>query len=228
MRAAARLLLWVAFVCCIGSSSAQLDRVLRAAVAHGRLSGLHAAKPAMATWTLYRRVCERHPVLSNFGTLGLLGLCGDVLQQSMEGATRTTYDLQRTARFVLFRIGFVAPLYTVWYPWLEKLPFARGSPAAKVLMDCFVSTPLQHAVLFSTQTMLYDGLGPRDAVERCASVMPRSLPASWVFWIPVQCFTFTAVPPAMRVTWISSVSLVWNAILSGMNHASSVKSDSAR
>jgi hypothetical protein len=220
MRCALRLLL-VVFLCSVGGTCAQLDRVLRAAVAHGRLSSLQAAKPAMASWTLYRRACERHPVLSNFGTLGLLGLCGDVLQQSIEGATRASYDAQRTARFVFFRIGFVAPLYTVWYPWLERLPFTKGSPAAKVVMDCFVSTPLQHAVLFSTQAMLYDGLSARDAVDRCSSVMPRSLPASWAFWIPVQCFTFTAIPPAMRVTWISSVSLIWNAVLSGMNHASS-------
>jgi hypothetical protein len=221
MRSAARLLLVVAAACSLGSAHAQLDRVLRAAVAHGRLSGKYVAKPAMASFTFYRRVCERYPALSNFGTLGLLGLCGDALQQSIEGATRATYDVQRTARFVLFRIAFVAPLYSVWYPWLERFQFTKNSPAAKVFMDCFVSTPLQHAALFSTQAVLYDGLHARDALERCATVMPRSLPASWAFWIPVQALTFTAVPPPMRVTFISAVALVWNAVLSGINHASS-------
>lgn len=168
---------------------------------------------------VYERACQRYPFLVNGATIGILGIIGDVVQQTLEGAAATGYDLHRTLQFTAFKVGFVAPMYSIWYPWLERLRLHQMyAPLIKVLLGASVLTPLQHSVLFSSHA-IFDGASLQEAVERTAKVLPKSVPTSWGFWIPVQFITFTAIAPPLRIAWVSTVSLVWNVILSGFNGA---------
>lgn len=173
-----------------------------------------------AALKVYERACQRYPFLVNGATIGVLGIAGDVVQQTIEGAFATGYDLHRTLQFTAFKVCFVAPIYSIWYPWLESLRLHQMyAPVIKVVLGATLLTPLQHSVLFSSHA-LFDGASVAEAVERTVKVLPKSVPTSWGFWIPVQFITFTAIAPPLRIAWVSTVSLFWNVILSGFNGSS--------
>lgn len=164
---------------------------------------------------VYERACQRYPFLVNGATIGVLGVVGDVVQQTIEGAAATGYDFHRTLQFAAFKVGFVAPMYSIWYPWLESLRLHQAlAPLIKVMLGATILTPMQHSVLFSSHA-IFDGASMSEAVERTAKMLPKSVPTSWGFWIPVQFVTFTAIAPPLRIAWVSTVSLIWNVILSG-------------
>ena len=100
----------------------------------------------------------------------------------------------------------------------ESTKHQAFAPLIKVMLGATVLTPMQHSVLFSSHA-LFDGASISEAVERTAKMLPKSVPTSWGFWIPVQFVTFTAIAPPLRIAWVSTVSLIWNVILSGFNGA---------
>jgi len=162
----------------------------------------------------YGELCRRHPFAANVLVIGGLAVVGDSIMQHLEGER----DAIRLARFTAFRVGYTAPFYTVWYRLLSlavpaSLPIASAA-VIKTCADCFISTPLQHMALFSSQAV-FEGRA-HEALDRCATMMPRSLPASWCFWGPCQLITFSCVPAHLRVTFINLVSLSWNVVLSGL------------
>lgn len=149
-------------------------------------------------------------------------MVGDLLMQCLEqGSLLNGYNLRRTLRFLLFRICFAVPTYTYWLRLLEALPAARVpllAAATRAFADCGLYTPFYHLVFFATMHV-WEGGTLEAGYARAFAMLPTSVPASWSFWIPVQMLTFSVVPSYMRLTFVNSVSLLWNAVMSGLNQA---------
>ena len=190
------------------------SRVLR--LRGGDLSGPFRSKQL---WRLYTQLSRQQPMLFNVVTVGALGVAGDALMQQLEGCDKI--DKERIARFAAFQMVFRAPYYTMWYRMLElavpAYPPARAI-ALKTAADLLISTPFQHAVFFSAQAVM-EGRSD-EALTRCVETLPRSVPTSWAFWGPTQLITFGMVPQHLRVAFVNTVSVAWNAILSGFNSGS--------
>ena len=177
----------------------------------------------------YLSLCETRPIVSNMVTGGILACMGDALMQGIEQQTamrqpgdtgKHEYDMARTARFLLFRVALVAPLYTMWLSTLEALPLAHLPPIQKAAvmgaMDLLLFSPPLHCTFFASQA-LWEGEDAAEAFQRCASMLPKTLPVSWCFWAPTQLITFSVVPPPLRVAFVNSASLAWNTVMSSFN-----------
>ena len=60
----------------------------------------------------YSKSLERRPLLTKVATATLLGLMGDVLAQTIQGAASLDFD--RLGKFVFMQAAFVAPILHVW------------------------------------------------------------------------------------------------------------------
>lgn len=192
-----------------------------------RMSALLATQAAHKT-------ALQHPVVRNMAVGGVLGIMGDGIMQAVEarGAGSSSedragsYDARRALRFVLFRVAFTIPLYTLWLAVLENNitpslvavagQSAFGLASMKMVCDCLMFTPAFHATFFTAMALL-EGCDASEAIARTAQTLPRSLPASWSFWAPAQLVTFGLVPSHMRVNFVNLLSLSWNACMSGLN-----------
>lgn len=89
---------------------------------------------------------------------------------------------------------------------------------AKVLTDQFVLTPLiclPVAYIFKALAFRY-GIG--EALRRYVTDAKRDLLIKyWLLWGPVQCLTFSVVPPQWRIPFIACVSFVWTFLLSSIS-----------
>ena len=178
-------------------------------------------------WRMYTRLCKSQPTLANAVTVGTVALLGDLIMQSLEivSGASAGWDARRCVRFVTIRTAITTTLYT---PWLRALDLTvRGLPplttgVIKAVLDCAIYTPLYHVTLFSSVALM-EGRPWDEAMARCVATLPRSLPASWSFWLPTQTITFSLVPSHLRVTFINAVSLVWNSIMSGLSHATATQ-----
>ena len=120
-----------------------------------------------------------HPLVKNSCISAVFAILGDSLMQRVEGKTLETWDWSRLARFVAFRAVFHTPVYTVWIAKLEKLPF-HGYKAigAKVLADSIIFTTAFQVTTF-TYMAVAEGKSVTQGLERAATVMTTSVPASW-------------------------------------------------
>lgn len=81
----------------------------------------------------------------------------------------------------------------------------------KVLLDAFLWTPVQQVIFFLVIAGM-EGRSLGEGWRRCMLMLPRTLPASWAFWMPVQFLTYGVFQPRHRVVWCNCVSLVWNIV----------------
>ena len=125
----------------------------------------------------------------------------------------------RTLRFVAFRVAIVAPLYTAWVAALSALPLSRPPLQTAIIrsaLDNIIFSPPLHVAFFTTMAW-WEGSDAEEALYRSVMMLPRSLPASWTFWVPTQILTYGLVPAHMRVAFVQATSLAWNSIMSGFN-----------
>jgi hypothetical protein len=185
----------------------------------------HSAGPAInalrlrggnqqSLWEKYAAFSERHPFESNMVTCGAIAVGGDAFMQLID--QRSSYDYLRTVRFVSYRLCVVIPLYTAWMAVLNKAslpgPPLQQAATKAVLDNLLFSPPAQ--LLFYTWMALLEGQNAKVALQRCASMMPVSLPASWMFWGPTQFVCFALIPPHLRVAYVQAAGFIWNIFLS--------------
>ena len=127
------------------------------------------------------------------------------------------WDGLRTLRFSAFRCLVFSPLYVGWITLLERITLPRHSAVmAKTLLDSLVWTPTFHSI-FYTWMAVTEGMSLREACARTWRMLPTTVPASWVFWMPVQAVNFWFVPVHLRVTLVNVISAGWSAVMSGFN-----------
>lgn len=166
-------------------------------------------------------------VLMQCAVVAVLASLGDVIAQSCEGASVSELDAGRLVRFVAFRACLGTPIYLVWLRWLERAAIAAVGGSAtkqaafKVALDQTFYTPMYQVVFYLTLAAA-EGQPLRVGWRRCYRILPRSLPASWAFWIPVQAVNFWAVPLRGRVVFVNLFALVWSVFLSSFNQSARV------
>ena len=132
---------------------------------------------------------------------------------------RGAFSWQRTFAFFLY--GGLYQGCAQYYIFNELYPvwFGEGTDlqtvATKVCVDQFLLTPflcLPVAYLVKAVVFRYS---LAEGLSRYVADAKRDLLLKyWVLWGPVQCLTFSVVPPQWRVPFIALVSFFWLIILS--------------
>lgn len=104
-------------------------------------------------------------------------------------------------------------LYPVWFGEGTDV----GTILIKVCFDQFVLTPFLCLPICYLVKALVFSYPLREGLERYIADAKRDLLIKyWVLWGPVQCLTFSVVPPQWRVPFIALVSFFWLLILSSI------------
>jgi len=174
---------------------------------------------------LLRVMRLRHAVRSA-ATAAVVGSVGDVLMQMIErrntlnaapNGKQVPIDTTRTVRLATYRM-FQAPFVdAVWRTFDERIPFGGAAGViAKVVADQALLMPPSLVLFFLSQGAM-EGL----AAEQCvARVRASWLPSAMVclpYWCVMHLFTFSVVPPNLRIAWSSTAAVGWNAALSMQN-----------
>jgi len=166
----------------------------------------------------FAAIARRHPLSTQVATGGVIAALGDqLMQRSLEGSKSRDLDWERTARFVAIRIAVVTPCYFGWISLLERVTLTgKKGVFAKVALDSLVWTPSFQCTFFLCMGLL-EGFTIQEGCDRAAQTVPMTMPASWLFWIPLQTINFWLIPIHYRVTWVNGCSVVWTTLMSGFN-----------
>lgn len=170
----------------------------------------------------YGRASATQPLLVQSSTAGAIAATGDLLMQQIESRQSADgprrLDLQRTGRIALFRLAIFGPGYSLWMRLLERVTLSSQSRtvAAKTVLDQLVWTPPSLSLFYVTMAAL-EGRSLADGVARARRMLWPTLQVNWPVWSCVHLLTFSVVPPAFRIAWVSTVHVVWNAFVSGLN-----------
>lgn len=98
------------------------------------------------------------------------------------------------------------------YKWLDRvLPgTAKKTIVKKLLLDQFLMTPPLLGLFFTGMSIMEM---QEDPLEECRNKFLPTFARSCLFWLPAQTVNFLLVPPALRVTYIGTCSLIWANIL---------------
>mmetsp|Transcript_60275 Transcript_60275/g.123831 ORF Transcript_60275/g.123831 Transcript_60275/m.123831 type:complete len:274 (+) Transcript_60275:81-902(+) len=145
----------------------------------------------------------------------------DIARTGLDPVMIGAYDLGRTTRLAMFGAMIGAPICHVWFPVLESAVPLRGrgfdlgrSIATRVIVDQVVTSPI-NAGLFLGWTSYWENMSTQGIGAKLKKSLPVLLPMSALVWMPVNTITFSVIPDQWRVLWIGSVSILWNALLSG-------------
>ena len=89
----------------------------------------------------------------------------------------------------------------------------------KACADSFVATPLLGIpIYYACKPMIEDGVWrPMAGLREYAAIFSDFYLKPAMVWVPAHLLTFSVVPPAFRIAWVSTVHVVWNAFVSGLN-----------
>jgi len=187
----------------------------------------------------YARSNTERPFVTRALTTGFLAGMGDVMAQFVQrdvtrsrnsireggGSSRESqpwYDPQRT--LVMASWGTIAsgPFNHFWYMWLDRsiaLPRLAHSVGLKIVLDHVVYFPV--LVGFFAWTDFFRGRAESasDAVVSAVfneQLMPL-MRANVVAWTGVHMLTFTMIPAAYHVLWVSVASLFWSGYCSSVS-----------
>lgn len=145
----------------------------------------------------------RNPHLTRCGLLAALASISDLIAQFLEGSLFLAIDLARVLRFAAFRSAIAAPILQLWHTRLDwfvaSLPVdgAAAKIAIKTALDQAFYTPF-YQTLFYLSLALAEGQPLHEGRRRVLQMLPRTLPASWLFWLPIMAFVFAVVPLRWR------------------------------
>ena len=174
----------------------------------------------------YGRANASRPIAVQSATAGVIASAGDVLMQLIEGHQREKpLDLSRTGRIAAFRLAIFGPSYSLWMRALERTVVVSSTARAvvfKTLLDQLVWTPPSLSLFYVTMARL-EGQPLATGVDRARRMLWPTLRVNWPFWCCVHVLTFSVVPPALRMAWVSTVQVGWNAFVSGLNETARLR-----
>lgn len=145
-------------------------------------------------------------------TASILFGTGDAIAQTAvekKSPFKGNYDYFRTLRLGLYGGAIFAPIMSVWFKTLEKVPGKPGSLGnvlGKVAADQALAAPNMLA-LFFTATTLMGGGSTGDVKKKLEDSYWDTLKTSWMVWIPVQGINMAFVPVQQRLLFVNVVSL---------------------
>jgi len=157
-------------------------------------------------------------MFGNILTSAVLFATGDVIAQQLIEKKGDKHDFGRTARIVTWAGGIYAPLVTVWFRTLERIPIKSKWPGALVRtgLDQFAFAPFILTGFFTVMTLL-EGKDMNAVKKKWNEAFVPTLQANWGLFIPVQILNMGLVPLQYRLLVINGVNIPWNAFLSLQN-----------
>ena len=179
------------------------------------------------SWYLHK--LEQRPILTkSISSMFLVG-AGDAITQTFVHP-QSTYDYVRTAKMASYGLIMIGPTLHLWYKVLDRY-VARKYPAnyvqtkrektmnaiRQMVVDQTLFAPLA-LVQFLGYMGLIEGKPIQSIVDKLKVDMMPTLVANWYLWPAVQMINFALIPLQYRVLFVNSVSIVWNAYLSHVQH----------
>lgn len=139
----------------------------------------------------------------------LFGTGDAIAQVAVEKKGLKDYDFIRTARLGLYGGALFAPIMSVWFRTLERVPGRPGSipnVLGKVALDQGLAAPNMLALFFSATTLMAGG-STTDVKKKLEDSYWSTLKTSWALWIPVQGINMALVPVQQRLLFVNVVSI---------------------
>ncbi|XP_065333291.1 protein Mpv17-like [Cloeon dipterum] len=165
----------------------------------------------------YRKILEKHPIVTQAVQTGFLMGAGDVIAQvTLDKKTLLAIDVRRTGTFTAIGFFYLGPSLRLWYGTLQSLFGTGGQPKValkKVVLDQVLFAP---AVLASILTIvpLANGQSLNEAKEKLGKEYWPVLKANYQIWPWVQIANFYWVPLQYQVLVVQVVALFWNVFVS--------------
>lgn len=143
-------------------------------------------------------------------------------REEAAGAATISFQAARNVAFLFYGALYQGMAQEFIYNHLYPIWFGTSSMPLtvlkKMLFDVFIQTPLftlPFAYFFKAIIFQHS---PKEAIRRYTEdVMRRGLLKKYVLlWAPVQCLTFSVVPPHLRISFIAFVSFFWLIIFSSV------------
>ncbi|KAJ8911419.1 hypothetical protein NQ315_005952 [Exocentrus adspersus] len=172
----------------------------------------------------FRRILDKHPLISNSVIYGSLCVAAEFTQQTVTrkvlDSPSKPYDLETIGRYSVYGTTLAGPALTVWYRFLDKkfVGTATKIVIKKLLIDQFFFTPQLLVVFYISMSVMER---KSDIFEECRSKFVQTFKTSCMFWFPAQATNFLLVPPTFRVTYVGICSFAWVNILCWIKRQSS-------
>jgi len=187
---------------------------------HGMTRGWTQSEIAMRipldNWSNYETSLAEKPVYTKTLINVVIYLLGDWLSQTVfQGKNVLDFDASRTMRNGFIGLCF-GPLVHEYYQFSDRiLPVENGiwTRLEKILMDQTIYLTIKCSAYISAVGLLQgdDWVTVKNNVkDRIGGIVVTA----WKFWPLVHCITYGLIPARHRILWVSSVDLIWNAILS--------------
>ncbi|KAK9703631.1 Mpv17 / PMP22 family [Popillia japonica] len=164
----------------------------------------------------YKRVLNKHPVLTQTIQVGVVMGGGDVISQVVvEKKSYKEYNFLRTAQFSSVGLCFLGPTLTMWYRLLAKYVGMKGSlvTVKKVALDQLLFAPFCIAGLMSVLFTI-QGQPPKQTINIIKKDYTDILIANYKLWPAVQLVNFYIVPLNYQTLVVQCVALLWNTYIS--------------
>ena len=168
----------------------------------------------------YDLAAQKRPLVVKSLTSASLIAMGDTISQYVEQSDESSWKIDRTRLLRMTMIGsFMGPTLHYWYGWLDRTITVTGGKAAlyKVFFDQGLFAPAILACLTVTIGAA-EGKGVSEIKESMMNHYPEALKMNYYIWPPAIFINFNFIPPPFRVLYVSSIGMIWNAILSNITH----------
>jgi hypothetical protein len=87
-------------------------------------------------------------------------------------------------------------------------------------VDAFLASPFAFSTYYMTRNLVEKDLGTplEGLMEYWEHDFLKVMRPYWCLWVPVQCITFSIVPPQFKIAFVGSVSVLWMVVLSFLTH----------
>ena len=161
-------------------------------------------------------VLNKHPMRVQVIQKGIIMVLGDVIAQLyLEKVPILQLDMNRSARFGLIGMTFVAPAVRLWYLSMEEM---LGSSVTlvntfrKVGIDQLGFAPFLTAGILTYVGKL-QGQTISDIQAKLRNELKNIVITGWKIWPTVQIINFYFVPFLVRPLVVGAIALVWNTYL---------------
>jgi hypothetical protein len=158
-----------------------------------------------------------NPFAAAFVICAFKATAADLLAQAGE---RKGLEIKRTIAFLfyggLYQGCFQEFMFNGIFPKLFGEGIGMNVVVKKVAFDMLVISPfLCLPVAYFIKAVVF-GQTMKEGLNRYIHDIQHNklLKKYWAIWAPVQCCTFTVVPPELRITFIAFVSFFWLILLS--------------
>merc|ERR1712032_1169244 len=112
-------------------------------------------------------------------------------------------------------------LFRTWIDFIQRLVPERDlrRVALKVALNQFIVTPLVYMPFFHVAYGAFMGQSTEESWRKFRAESFALDARMWMIYIPSNTILFMFIPVQYQIVWTSSVSLLWNVVLSLYTHA---------